>query len=170
MVIIIIDIIFIVVTYFLWNKYGKDSMLDSIDYESYPPNHLNSAEVGQIYRGYTEDVDILSLVIYLANKGYLKIEKIKEAINLRFNRTPSRSFKISKLKDYDGTNKNEKTFFNELFAHSDEVTKKFDTINLQMPEWFSGNLEYETPKINRDINITFEQICVAMITHSQTNY
>lgn len=48
MVIIIIDIIFIVVTYFLWNKYGKDSMLGSIGLESYPPMDLNSAEVGQM--------------------------------------------------------------------------------------------------------------------------
>ena len=51
-----------------------------------------------------------------------------------------------------------------------KLIKKFDKIDLQSPDWFSGNLEYKTPKINRDIKITFEQIYVAMITNSQKNY
>ena len=122
MLIIIIDIIFIVATYFLWNKYGKDSTLYNIEFESYPPMDLNSAEVGQIYKGYSEDTAIASLVLCLANKGYLKIEKIKEEINIGTYKKKSRSFKISKLKEYAGSNENEQVLFNELFSHSDEIT------------------------------------------------
>ena len=73
------------------------------------------------------------------------------------------------------TNENPEYFYIVLpYAYAlgigNKLIKKFDTIDLQTPEWFSGNLEYETPKINRDLNITVEQIYVAMITRPQRNY
>jgi len=122
MVIIIIDIVFIVVTFFLWNKYGKDCNLGTVQLEAYPPMELNSAEVGQIYKGYNENMDLVSLVLCLANKGYIKIDVIKEEVHTGTFKREARSFKISKLKEYDGTDEIEKAFFNELFSHNDEAT------------------------------------------------
>lgn len=65
---------------------------------------LNSAEVGLLYKGYADTTDVLSLLIYLANKGYIQITE-----------TANRGFKIRKLKDYDGDNENEKLFMMGLF-------------------------------------------------------
>ena len=43
--------------------------------EFYPPKKCNSLEAGYIYKRYINKKDVVSLLIYLANKGYLKIEQ-----------------------------------------------------------------------------------------------
>lgn len=48
-----------------------------------PPKNLDSAASGFIIDGYADDEDIISLLLYLADKGYLKInKKSKEEIEL----------------------------------------------------------------------------------------
>ena len=108
-----ISIIFVIVAFRMWNKYGKDEVpVETVEF--YPPDGLNSADIGFIYKGHSEQKDIISLLIYLANKGYLKIEECEEK---------SKKFKIIKVKEYDGDNEDERTFFNGLFISRDEVTK-----------------------------------------------
>ena len=71
---IAISIICVFIAYSIWNKYGRDEMVvDTVEF--YPPEGLNSVDVAFIYKGYSEQKDIISLLIYLANKGYLKIEQ-----------------------------------------------------------------------------------------------
>ncbi|MEG1862534.1 MAG: DUF2207 domain-containing protein [Oscillospiraceae bacterium] len=41
----------------------------------YPPNDISSAQVGYIIDGITSDKEVLSLIIWLASKGYLFIEE-----------------------------------------------------------------------------------------------
>jgi uncharacterized membrane protein len=79
--------------------------------EFYPPEGFNSAEVGFLYKGSAEGKDIVSLLIYLANKGYIKIaETEKKSL---FSKT--QGFKVTKIKDYDGENVNEELFLKGLF-------------------------------------------------------
>ncbi len=105
-----ISITFVIIAFFLWQKYGKDKqVVETVEF--YPPEDYNSAEVGFLYEGSASNESIISLLIYLANKGYLKIEELEEE-RLFFN---SKGFRITKLKDYDGNNKCEKIFFNGLF-------------------------------------------------------
>ncbi len=114
-----ISIIFVIVAFILWSKYGKDNaVIDTVEF--YPPNGMNSANLGFIYKGHSEEKDIISLLIYLANKGYLKIEEFEEKT---LKVIKSKNFKIIKIKEYDGDNEDERTFFNELFSSKDEVTK-----------------------------------------------
>ena len=88
----------------LWRKYGKDDkVIETVEF--YPPNNCNSVELGFYYKGEVNDKDIVSLLIYLADKGYLKIQE-----------TGSNKFKIIKLKEYDGNNEIERMFFNGLFS------------------------------------------------------
>ena len=75
--------------------------------EFYPPDNLNSLEIGFAQKAYVTSEDITSLLIYLANKGYLKIDEFEDT-NQIFN---TQSFKITKLKEYDGDNENERIFF-----------------------------------------------------------
>lgn len=107
-----VSIFLVVIAYLLWKKYGKDDKtVETIEF--YPPEGLNSAEVGFIYKGDTESKDVISLLVYLANKGYLKIEENKDETSSGILR--NEDFKIIKLKDYDGENENEKEFMEGLF-------------------------------------------------------
>ena len=95
----------------LWIKYGKDDIvIDTVEF--YPPEGYNSAEIGYLYKGKIDNQSIISLLIYLADKGYLKIEETEE--KTIFNKK-NKGFIITKLKDYDGENETEKTFFEGLF-------------------------------------------------------
>lgn len=115
-VVIIISLVCVLVAYRLWAKYGKDDdVIETVEF--YPPEGYNSAEVGFLYEGSANTPAVISLLIYLANKGYLKIEETEE--QGIFNK--SKGFRITKIKEYDGNNKNERTFFNGLFRSRDIV-------------------------------------------------
>ena len=60
------------------------------------------------------------MLIYLANKGYLKIEETEEQGLF----SKSKGFRITKIKEYDGDNESERLFFYGLFQGS--RTKSID--------------------------------------------
>lgn len=106
--------------YFMWRKYGEsNNVVEMIEY--YPPDGYNSAEVSFLYKGATEKEDIVSLLIYLANKGYIKIEDGDKKISV-FNK--NKGFKITKIKDYDGNDENERMFLDGLFKNSGAIDYK----------------------------------------------
>ncbi len=108
--VIILCAIFILIADRLWAKYGKDEqVVETVEF--YPPDGYNSAEVGFLYNGSVDTKEIISLLIYLANQGYLKIEETqRQGISKK-----SKGFRITKIKEYDGNNEYEKLFFNGLF-------------------------------------------------------
>lgn len=116
--VIIISLIFVLISDRLWAKYGKDDhVVETVEF--YPPEGYNSAEVGYLYNGKADDKSVISLLIYLANKGYLKIEETEKQELFK----SSKGFKLIKLKDYDGNNENERIFFNALFKNRASVTE-----------------------------------------------
>lgn len=187
-IIYMIPILFLIIAILIWFKFGRDDqVIETIEF--YPPKGLNSLEVGFLFKGKAENKDITSLLIFLANKGYLEISDSK--IDLNSNKinlseesksnankkiielqnkiiqeqqinpnspkikyyknmldiyknidTPidyqqyglkssinksnkKNNFIIRKLKDYDGTNTNEKWFMEGLFEDDKtEVTDK----------------------------------------------
>jgi uncharacterized membrane protein len=103
----------------IWRKYGKDDpIIEAIDF--YPPEGLNSAETAFWYNGKARSTDIVSLLIYLANKGYLQICENEAASSVNINNSffKTKGFIITKIKEYDGDNENEKTFITELFNNT----------------------------------------------------
>ena len=114
----IIPILFLIIFILIWHKYGRDDkVIETVEF--YPPEGLNSLEVGFLYKGKADEKDVISLLIYLANKGYIKITETEEKNSL----SKSKSFKITKLKEYDGTNKNEQLFMDGLFKNQNETVK-----------------------------------------------
>lgn len=108
---IVLPLLFVLITYLLWNKFGKGKqVIETVEF--YPPQGFNSAEVGFLYKGKVEDEDVISLLIYLANKGYIKIVEIEE----RYLFSTSKKFKIIKQKEYDGNNPSEDMFLKGLFS------------------------------------------------------
>ena len=106
----IIPVIFLVVTILLWYIFGRDDrVVETVEF--YPPQGFNSLEVGFLYKGKADNQDVTSLLVYLANKGYIKISEYEEKLLF----TKHKGFKITKLKEYDGNNVNEKLFLDGLF-------------------------------------------------------
>ncbi len=91
-----------------WKKHGKDDrVVEVINF--YPPNGMNSLDLAFNYKGSVSSTDITSLLVYLAGKGYIKINEISETTLL------CSQFTIEKLREYDGTDPHERMFLEGLF-------------------------------------------------------
>jgi len=97
-----------------WCKYGKNNSLN-IKRIDYVPNNFDSAEIGYLYKGKLDGMDLTSLLIYLANQGYLQIIEHDDGYKLN----KENSFKFIKLKDYDRNNAAQKIIFENLFRDDD---------------------------------------------------
>ena len=66
-----------IIGYLVWSKYGRDKkIVETVEF--YPPEGLSSLDVGYFYYGNITNNQIVSLLISLANKGYIRIEENKE--------------------------------------------------------------------------------------------
>jgi len=125
------SIILAMIGYFLWKKHGDDNeVIEPVEF--YAPDGYNSAELGYIYKNLVDNKDIVSLLIYLANQGYLTIEEKGKS-----------SFILTKTKDYDGTNEIERIFLEGLFEKKNTVKEKdlensfyktINSISLHLPQ------------------------------------
>ena len=115
----LIPLLFLGIALFIWYKFGRDGqIIETVEF--YPPEGFNSLEIGYLYKGKANNTDVTSLLIYLANKGYIKIMETEEKSLF----SVKKGFKIKKLKDYDGNNINEKIFLDGLFACNEDDKKK----------------------------------------------
>jgi hypothetical protein len=116
---LVLPIVFVMIAFGLWFVYGRDDhVFEFVDF--YPPKGYNSAEVAFIYKGAAEDQDVVSLLIYLANKGYISITDTEEKVLF----ASVDGYMITKLKEYDGDNPNERIFLNGLFQSKSGDTKQ----------------------------------------------
>src|SRR5699024_8054274 len=76
-VIYLLPVLFLGISIWLWYRFGKDDpIVETVEF--YPPAGFNSLDVGFLYKGYADSKDVISLLIYLANKGYIKITETEE--------------------------------------------------------------------------------------------
>ena len=108
----ILPLLFVLASFLFWLQNGRDKRVVA-PVEFYPPKELNSAELGFLYKGKAETKDAMSLLIFLADRGYLKISEIETPVIFGLK---TKSFSIEKLREYDGDNAVEQIFFNGLFA------------------------------------------------------
>lgn len=131
-------IILTLICFFMWNKYGKDDTPIPI-VNFYPPEGRNSAEIFVEYKGNASTKALVSLIIYLANKGYIKIDEDKH------------SYSLYKLKEYDEKNSIEKGLMDAIFGGYDYVTKE----DLESSQSFYKDCKELTKKLNRIKNFIF---------------
>ena len=144
-IIYLIPLLFLVIALLLWYKYGRDDqVVETVEF--YPPQGFNSLEVGFLYNGKAENQDVTSLLIYLANQGYIKIAETEK----KFLFSKSKDFKITKLKEYDGNNVNEQIFLNGLFSKKSKSGA--DSINEVTLTDLYNNFYITTNKILSNIN------------------
>ncbi len=111
MLVFFIPIICLGIAILIWYKKGKDEIIETVEF--YPPKEINSLEMGFLNDGLVDEKNVLSLLIYLANKGYLKIKEEND------------DYKFIKLKEYDGNKKEEKMFLDALFEKSHKNEEEF---------------------------------------------
>jgi uncharacterized membrane protein len=92
-----------------WFRFGRDPKhVQTVEFE--PPKGITPAELGYIIDGVSDKNDFVSLIIYFAHKGYLKIAPVDEK---------DKDFTLTKLTDLPESCKTyEHTFFNGLFENS----------------------------------------------------
>ena len=97
----------------LWMLFGRDKkIIPTVEF--YPPEGLNPAEVGLIVDGTADKSDLLSLIIYFADKGYLTIKQ-----------NGKKDFTLTRVKDIDTKEKKfARTLFDGLFAKGSSVNLK----------------------------------------------
>lgn len=105
----IIPLIFLIIIYFIWKKYGEDEKVNSIT-SKYPPNNLNILQVSYLYTDDINDEDFIPFMIQLAKEGYIKIIKDKKNYKIIKIKTPK-----EEIKSY---------FIKELFKDKEEIDIK----------------------------------------------
>ncbi|MBE5757946.1 MAG: DUF2207 domain-containing protein [Clostridiales bacterium] len=101
------------------------------------PKEINNVEAGLIYKGDVSQKEVNALLLYFASHGYLKIEEISKGDAFH-------DCKITKLKDYDGSDVEEKEYFSELFNNGSEVylsklnSSKFPTTLYRLKEKYNS--------------------------------
>lgn len=133
----IIPLILLIISIIIWYKFGRDNKpVETVEF--YPPNDFNSLEIGFLYKGYADNKDVTSLLVYLANAGYISIIETEE--KSLFSKT--KGFKIRKLKDYDGNNINEKLFLDNLFIKKNFILSSIP-ININGMELDKNEIQTE---------------------------
>jgi len=143
---LILPIIFAIISFLIWKKYGKDDeVIETVEF--YPPENMNSLEIAFYYNGKASSKDVTSLLIYLANKGYVKIIETNDNNLFTMN-----SFKIVKLKDYDGTNTNEALFLDGLFENAQTINGVLEVSEKDLYNSFYKTLNKIMNNMNRKSN------------------
>ena len=102
----------VIVAFLLWFIFGRDDpVIETVEF--YPPDGLNSVELAFAYRGYASSKDVVSMIVDLAQKGYIEIHQGPN----------KKDFTLIKRLEYNGTNKAEKLFMDGLFSSFDRVDK-----------------------------------------------
>ena len=94
----------------LWLTLGRDSEVYPT-VEFYPPEGMTPAEAGYVIDGCVDNKDVVALILYWADKGYLDI--VQEDKD---------KFSFVKKREPEGMKGYERTMFNKLFSLGDTVT------------------------------------------------
>ena len=108
----IIPIIIFIITFLLWRKYGRDPKSNRTIIAEYDvPDNLTPIESISIIKERISNKNISAEIIFLAVRGYIKIE----AIDKKFLFIKDRDYVIRKTKDIKIENKTDKELMGFLF-------------------------------------------------------
>lgn len=162
MLICIALIIISIVSFILWIKYGKDYNKKCRTVEFYPPENLDSAQIGYIYGEKSIKKLTTALIIQLASKNYISIEEIEKnkyrIVNIGKDKTNLKKLSI-----------NEQIVYLELFKNGDINILSEDISFAKVFSKINTTLENTIDKKVNDIKsrklkyITFSFLCISII-------
>lgn len=94
---------------YVWIRYQRKNKIPK-QQSFFPPNQFDPAELSFLYYGKTKKSDFISLILVLANQGYIRI--------IHSNNT----FHIEKIKNYNGSNVIQKILCDSIFQDKDNIT------------------------------------------------
>ncbi len=148
MAVYIVSGLCVLLAFLLWAAFGRDGRLFPT-VEFYPPEGMTPAETGYVIDGCVDDKDVVSLILYWADKGYLEIVEKEKG-----------QFELVKLKDLEDAKSFEKPMFSKLFASGDAVAvsslkytfySTMDTTKTAVKNYFEGAKQRQlfTPQSKR---------------------
>lgn len=137
-------IIISVVSFVLWSRHGKDYNKKCETVEFYPPENLDSAQIGYIYGAKSIKKLTSALIIQLASKGYISIEEIEKnkyrIVNIGKNKANLKKMSIT-----------EQIVYIELFRNGDTNILNEDISFSKVFDKISSTLENTIDKKVNDI-------------------
>ncbi len=123
----------------LWFIFGRDKkIIPTVEF--YPPEGLTPAEVGLVIDGTADKKDLVSMIIYYGDKGYLSIEQYDK-----------KKFRLTRLKDIDpGEKLFARTLFDGIFETGDTVD--IDDLGEEFGEAYLSAYEELTGLYNKKKN------------------
>ena len=124
----------------LWYLYGRDKhMVKTLEF--YPPDELTPGEIGYLVDGRADKQDVISTIVYLADKGYIEIEEIdRKRFRFLAIRKPGPDVPQYVSKIYEGLFPGKRTSTtSDQLASSTSFGKKYLRSKEQLEEMFSGN-------------------------------
>ena len=144
----LIPIIFIIISYLLWNTYGKDIKIKNKRSIKLP--NLSLPIISLIHNGSIRREDIILLILDLSNKGYIKIEEINN------------NFKLTNLKEIEDTKSIEYLFLNNLFSKNNTISLD-EYINILTSKEYNIKTEQIKTINNENLIIKFKNIYKSII-------
>lgn len=126
-----LPIIFLLISILIWYKFGRDDqVIETVEF--YPPEGVNSLDVGFLYNGEAKSKDVISLLIYLANKGYIEITSLNSSkVNVGQNSDNNANQKMIELQEKmsevirKSSNSKEKRYYTEMLNICKEEKNEF---------------------------------------------
>ena len=109
---VLVALVVLLCAILFWFTGKEDKVIPVISFE--PPEGYNPLDVAFVEKEAVSNADMAALLIYLANKGYLRIEQNKG----------KDSFSMTKIKDYDGDNNIEALYMKGLFKRGNTASTK----------------------------------------------
>ena len=138
----------------LFARYGKDRRpVKTVEF--YPPDGISSAEAGYLYDKKLQRKDMVSLVMWFASKGYLKIRAVENDDPKEKRDVP---YKITLIKLQDLPNdapRYQETFFKGIFKGGDKVrlekmpgsfASACSQAESELDEFFTGEKDFIDPE------------------------
>lgn len=109
---VLVALVVLLCAILFWFTGKEDKVIPVISFE--PPEGYNPLDVAFVEKEAVSNTDMAALLIYLANKGYLRIEQTKG----------KDQFSMTKIKDYDGDNNIEALYMKGLFRRGNTASTK----------------------------------------------
>ncbi len=109
-IVIILPVVLTLISYYIWYRYGKDYKINIIK-SFILPKELTPLDIALVKNEKVVKDDIFAFLLYMANKGYIKIVEEK-----------NNEFYLERVKDYDGDNYQEELFLKSLFRKNVKVS------------------------------------------------